>query len=282
MNRKKFEKTVTDYRKEMASYLEQIISIIKERKLSPKEVEDFEYDNNAKVKQMEHTERFFSHRCALLLTKSYFHLKAVQHANHTNNLHSVAIHTRVVLECSGQAVGITNLLKDPKREVAKRLATELADFNSVMRRNMPVNQEEIVSYLQSLNEASDKHRDRSLSEMGVNVQKSTWRYSEAVKHLEYGKNWYDHISSCFFHSDVAHLKSTSSYYGGVISCNQSFDIYSFALFLDYLVHQSLVMLLSYGLWNPNEDLFHKYVRLLEKKKESTDRYTKELAQWIKK
>ena len=85
------------------------------------------------------------------------------------------------------------------------------------------------------------------------------------------------LAIVFFTVMLRILKSTLSYDGGVISCNQLFDTYSFASLLDYLVHQSLVMLLYSELRNPNEDLLHEYTRLLEKKKKSTDRYTKELA-----
>ena len=126
MNRNELEKITTDYRQEMASYLEQIISIIKDRKLSSKEVESFELNNSSvEVNQAEHAEQFFSHNCALLLTKAYFHLLAVHHANHTSNLHSVAIHTRVVLECAGQIAETANNYEDPKRNGLENWPTSI-------------------------------------------------------------------------------------------------------------------------------------------------------------
>ena len=50
----------------------------------------------------------------------------------------------------------------------------------------------------------------------------SFRESEKVKDLEFGENWYGHLSGCFFHGDLPTLKD-HSYFGGVSSCNTIYD-----------------------------------------------------------
>ena len=74
------------------------------------------------------------------------------------------------------------------------------------------------------------------------LRKLKFRESEKVRDLEFGNNWYRHLSNCFYHSDLPALKGYS-YYGGVGSCNTVHDQYAFATLLDYLAHQVMAMLL---------------------------------------
>ena len=60
--------------------------------------------------------------CALLLRKARLHTDAVLRANETNNVHSLAVQMRPVLECAGQVVFIfhnliiaPNLTMEPER-----------------------------------------------------------------------------------------------------------------------------------------------------------------------
>ena len=100
----KQEETVVSYRKKMEGYLDQILSILKERELSPEQIKQWRLDGyNFNSKK---GNSFFLNECLLLTTKAFLHLKAIKLANQTNNLHSLAVHARVVLECAGQIVGI--------------------------------------------------------------------------------------------------------------------------------------------------------------------------------
>ena len=51
--------------------------------------------------------------------------------------------------------------------------------------------------------------------------KKSFNLQETVKDLEFGGEWYDHLSRCFYHSDISRLKG-HSYYGGIRSTNRSF------------------------------------------------------------
>ena len=52
----------------------------------------------------------FRYECALLLRKARLHSDAAQRANATNNLHSLAVQMRPILECAGQVVFILDHL----------------------------------------------------------------------------------------------------------------------------------------------------------------------------
>ena len=52
----------------------------------------------------DHAEVHVRNECGLLLRKAQFHMIAVLRANKSSNLHSMAIHMRVVLECAAQVV----------------------------------------------------------------------------------------------------------------------------------------------------------------------------------
>ena len=161
------------------------------------------------------------------------------------------------------------------------LSERIADYRSVMHRFVGEisDPEERKEFLEKI---SKKNISTIIPEINIKSENAKWRYSETVKYLEFGNNWYNHISKYFFHSDVENLKS-NAYEGGVLSYNQPFDIYVFAFFLDYLVSQSLVMIMySAFLFDEGESILYKSSDFLKKKKVASNRYNNELDQCITK
>ena len=281
INHEKFKETTDSYRKKMAEYLDQVLQIIEPRTLSPEEIIEFEkLDNNIISKN---TNIFFAFECNMLMTKAFYHLGAIKYSNLTNNLHSLAIHTRVVLECAGQTVTLVkNVNTKNKKDKKDELSRRISDFTRLnMVRNAFSDVELFKSHVDKMKEHVDEQHTKMQSEMNVKFKKKKWRYSETVKDLEYGKNWYDYISEYFVHSDINCLKCNSRY-GGVISNNSSFDIYFLAFFLDYVVLQSLIMIVSASFFDSCESFSNKYIKLMQQKNKISKHYKERLEQCLEK
>ena len=109
-NPKRFKEVATNYRREMSSYLDQIILIIKRKRMSPEEFANFRVDEEKfRSKEMESAQKLISYQWNLLLTKAHIHLMAILYANKSSNIHSLAIHARIVLECAGQIVWLQRM-----------------------------------------------------------------------------------------------------------------------------------------------------------------------------
>ncbi len=270
VKRDKFESIVIEYRREMTMYLEKTISLTNERVLSPQEAGGFKHDTQIEGQ----VRRFISHEISLLLTKAQTHLLAVHYANKKSNLHSLAIHLRVVLECAGQVVRkFDNFSEKNFDEFFIRVSEYQTVMHNMTGRIPNIKDKKI--HLSSIGDTVEEHRTGLASDLSVKPPRIKWRHSEAVNHLEFGNGWYEHISRYFFHSGIEGLRSTS-YTGGVLSNNRPFDTYMFAFFLDYLVHQSLVMVLAAEALEPDDCLFQKIVELSKEKKERSSYYKKKL------
>ncbi len=266
----KFESIAIEYRREMTMYLEKTISLANERVLSPQDADNFKND----TRTAGYARKFLSHEISLLITKAHIHLLTVRYANKKNNLHSLAIHLRVVLECAGQIVRKFNNFSNKNPNEFFIRVSEYQTIMHNMTGRIP-NIKDKKTHLSFVRNTAEDHRAGLASDLKVKIPKIRWRSSEAVNHLEFGNGWYDHISRYFFHSGIEDLKSTS-YTGGVLSNNRPFDTYMFAFFLDYLVHQSLVMVLAAETLEPDDCLFQKSAELIKEKKERSSYYKKEL------
>ena len=271
IKQEKLEKISKEYRQDMEVCLKKTMFIIKEETLSYKDIEDNLRENPAKL---------LSCQCANLLTKAHIHLIAAQEANARSNLHSLAVHMRVVLECAGLIMQIVESIN--KKDI-NFYSIQFADYKTVMSRMTKnvIRTEDKKAYLASLKN-SMKDYVSFASKENIKIKKIVWHYSKTVKHLEFGKNWYDHISKHFVHSDIESLKSIS-HTGGVLSNNALDDIYMFAFFLDYLTHQTLVMAMyveAYVEELASEDYrFNKLVELMERKKERSNFYKNKIAKY---
>lgn len=159
--------------------------------------------------------------CASLLHKARIHGRAVLRANKTNNVHSLAVQMRPVLECAGQVVRIFHhliiaprLLMEPER--AGRLITDYLDrdyYDTLMR---AMKDNTIHSkLLQTISEAAEA----AAMEFGMPKPKvgkgKPLKQVDKVAMLSGGPGWYDHLSDYFCHGK-ANWKGPS-WQGGVTS-----------------------------------------------------------------
>ena len=263
-------KVVSKYRENMAGCLQASLEGINDF-LSPVNFDNIfvsinqaEFDDDPAIA--------FKRMSYLLIAKARLHVFAALCANKSSNIHSLAVQMRPALECAGQVVSIFKDLfgKNPGAE------------NRISRY---VN----ADYYQTVIRLSRGQIDHNEILKQINAAIPTWtqpvrkikslKEAEKVRDLEFGDNWYGHLSKCFFHTDLSALKD-HSYFGGVSSCNTMYDEYGFAALLDYLAHQMMVMVM-YAAMCPDDCLeedkrFDKAVELLEKKKAVSEGFQRKL------
>ena len=170
--------------------------------------------------------------CALLLRKANIHTLAVIRANKTNNLHSLAVQMRPVLECAGQVVLIFhNLMIEQEHGVSVVGRYLNSDYfrTSIRITKGDVGKEQLFKMI---TEAS------GMSEEEVRDGRSL-KQEDKVAALEGGKNWYRYLSEYFSHGRAQWRGH--SWQGAVNSMNTVLDEFSFAGMIDYLVNQLAVM-----------------------------------------
>ena len=183
--------------------------------------------------------------CALLLRKARLHTDAVLRANETNNVHSLAVQMRPVLECAGQVVFIFhNLMIAPNLTMEPERAADLVgDYLSadayrtiIGATKGKVGHKELLETISSAAEAAaasvgmpkpQKRKGRSLKQ------------ADKVATLSGGNSWYDYLSEYFSHGR-ADWKG-ASWRGGVASIDKVQDEFTFAGLMNYLVEQVSVM-----------------------------------------
>ncbi|MCY3873795.1 MAG: hypothetical protein OXF88_05830 [Rhodobacteraceae bacterium] len=179
--------------------------------------------------------------CALLLRKARLHSDAVLRANAANNLHSLAVQMRPVLECAGQVVFILDnhfvaprLKTDPEQAVRALGDRINADyFDTIIRATKgKVGHDELLATISESERAAaesvgmrapERRRGRSLKQ------------ADKAASLKGGEGWYAHLSNCFCHEE-GNLRGPT-WRGGVKSMNTWQDEFYFAGFMDYLVEQ---------------------------------------------
>ncbi len=208
----------------------------------------------------------------LLIAKARLHVFAALSANKEDNIHSLAVQMRPALECAGQVVSMFKDLfgKEPGAENRISRYVNADYYQTVIRLSKGQ-----IDHNEILNRIND-----AIPMGTVPVRKiRSYRESEKVKDLEFGENWYGHLSACFFHSDLSALKNLS-FFGGVGSCNTMYDEYGFAALMDYLAHQVMVMVMYAAIRSDDglkEDRrFEKAVELLEMKKAVSEGFRKKL------
>ena len=253
-------KLVNKYRVSMASCLQASLAGINDF-LSPVDIDGIfvpinqaEFDDDPAIA--------FRKMSYVLIAKARLHVFATLTANRSNNIHSLAVQMRPALECSGQVVSLFKDLygKYPGAEGRISRYVKADYYRTIIRLSRgQINHDEILKQIN----AADPTRPEPVRKI------KSFKESEKVRDLEFGDNWYRHLSENFFHSDLVALKN-HSYFGGVSSCNTMYDEYGFAALLDYMAHQMMVMVM-YATLFPDEGLnedknFDKAVELLKKKK----------------
>ena len=179
--------------------------------------------------------------CAVLLRKARLHTVAVLRANETNNVHSLAVQMRPVLECAGQVVFIfQDLMMTIKPERAANVVGDYlnADYYDTIIRATKGN----VGHKELLETISEAEEEAAAS---VGMPKPQRRKGRSLKHAEKvatlaeGNSWYDYLSEYFCHGRADWRGP--SWRGGVISIDNVQDAFTFAGLMDYLVRQVAVM-----------------------------------------
>ena len=175
----------------------------------------------------------------LLLKKAQLHIGAVLKANAHDNVHSMAVHTRVVLECGAQLIADAHARSEGSRGSYTRLlnATE-SDYLYAMR---------AASRGQIDDATLQEGIARARRAIGEPLRESPKRVTvtDKVSALPGGTSWYDFISEFFCSPDVGVLAGPR-WRGGVVSTEPSEVDLACAGVLQYLVRVVMDMLLAYG------------------------------------
>ena len=183
--------------------------------------------------------------CALLLRKARLHTDAVLRANETDNVHSLAVQMRPVLECAGQVVFIfhnliiaPNLTMEPERAVDLVGSYLSADaYRTIISASKgKVGHKELLEAISEGTEAAAAIFGKPLRQ--VRKGKSL-RQVDKVAMLAGGNRLYDHLSEYFSHGR-ADWKG-ALWRGGVGSIDTVQDEVTFAALMDYLLEQVSVM-----------------------------------------
>ena len=180
-------------------------------------------------------------QCALLLRKARVHSDAALRANAANNLHSLAVQMRPILECAGQIVFVLDnhfvapRLKGNPGHAVKTLNNRVsADYYDTMIRATKgkVSHEELLATIsESERAAAESVGKRAPERARVRIFKQT----DKAATLEGGEAWYAHLSKSFCHGE-GDLRGPT-WRGGVKSMNTWQDELAFAGFMDCLVEQ---------------------------------------------
>ena len=188
---------------------------------------------------------------ALLLRKARVHSDAVLQANETNNLHSLAVQMRPVLECAGQVVFLFhNMIIAPgltmKPEHAAKVVGDYisADYYGTLIRATKgkIGHKELLENIWSSQE--DAAASAKMPEPQRAKGKSL-KHADKVAPLAGSKNWYSYLSEHFCHGRADWRGH--SWRGGVASMNSARDQFTFASLIHYLVEQVGVMNVYAGL-----------------------------------
>ena len=175
---------------------------------------------------------------ALLLRKARLHMIAMQYANENNNVHSLAVQMRPVLECADQAVLIFHnlIIAREHGESSVRSYLNKDYYQTIIRMTKgEVDHEELIK---KISEASGmpvkevvrkkrRHKDRKL------------KHADKMTDFEGSKGLYDYLSKHFRHDDLDW--KGDSWRGGVNSINTYRDKFTFAGLMDYSVKRVAVM-----------------------------------------
>ena len=175
----------------------------------------------------------------LLLRKADLHISTVLKANEHHNVHSMAVHMRVVLECAAQVIADAHAHSEGSRGSYTRLlnATE-SDYLYAMR---------AASRGQIDHSTLQEGIARARTAIGEPLRESPKRVTvtDRITSLPGGTGWYDYISE-FFCSPNVDVLTGPRWRGGVVSTEASEVDLACAGMLRYLAWVVMDMLLAHG------------------------------------
>lgn len=175
----------------------------------------------------------------LCLLKAGIHIAAVLRANGQNNVHSLGVHARVLIECAAEVSLMGHVAVEGTPAALERaLNAQEFDAHQLLRR---------VTRGQVSREELEASTTRAREGIGLfdGKQPSRTTIAERVAVLTEGKLWYDYLSRSFCDSTVdAMRKSPGS--GGVLPApERQFDL-AFAVILNCTLTYVCQMLLAHG------------------------------------
>lgn len=179
-------------------------------------------------------------RCGLWLRKAQLHTTAVLRANQSNNLHSMAVQSRVLLECAAPIISLANAAVTGSAHEFNRIinafeyeAVAVLRATSRDRLDLDTLQALIVDARKSIGD----HRTSRPKRVTI---------ADRLKPITTGPEWYGYLSEQFYHFDADSLMG-SSITGGVLQPHEEANAFSFGFFLDYLAGLLFMMIGGYGM-----------------------------------
>ena len=257
------------YRGEMADALRTSLAFV-ERYLSLWGIDD-RFDASTGMRDNIDLSRGMRAIVGALAANTRLHAIACLRANDMNNLHSLAVQMRPALECAGQIRIYMESVLEKRVDVLDRY------FNSTYFQLVKHDSGGSVAdktILADIARADPTGQGRARKDR-------PYRMTDTVASLQHGREWYSHLSDCFYHSDIEHLDGPL-YYGGVHCQNSVHDIAAFAHFLDYLGEQvalvTMSMALCVGPTSENQEAFDESVALVRERRALSDLHRRRVEQ----
>ena len=187
----------------------------------------------------EQTGRFVLYFQGLSLLKARIHIAAVLRANEQNNVHSLGVHARVLIECAAEVVvmGHAAVQRTPKA-LERVLNAQEFDTHQLLRR---------ITRGQISSEELEASTTRAREGIGLfdGKQPRGTTIADRVSILAEGKAWYDYLSRGFCDSGVDALRKSPGSGGVLPAPKWQFDL-AFAVILNCALTYVCQMLLAYG------------------------------------
>lgn len=185
-------------------------------------------------------EDFVRQELVLMMYKARLHTVAVLAADRHQNIHSMAVQFRVVLECAANVVSFANMAAHGTPSEYKR-QVNMCEYEAWSATTKLVGS---TDFRAEMREALIETR----MEVGYSSQKDPKRttISDKMSQLVLGREWYAHLSERFCEGDESTL-SQAPLYGGVVFKNSESLQFVRALFLDHLAHYLILMAAGAGL-----------------------------------
>ena len=213
----------------------------------------------------ENLERFSLYSHGLCLLKAGIHIAAILRANEQNNVHSLGVHARVLIECAAEVALLAHAAVDDTQETLDRvLNLQEYDSHQLLRR---ITKGEISR--QELEASTTRAREGIGLFDGKQPKRRT--IADRVSILTQGKMWYDYLSRDFCDGTADSLRRSPGR-GGVLPAPESqFDL-AFAVILNCALTYACQMLLAYGViriqTGDGSQLFDEALALSERTRET--------------
>ena len=261
------------YRAEMADYLRESDRMIRQSLSDAHFDEDFPHIFGRPTEA--HPEVSVRNHCGLLLRKAQIHIAAVLRANARDNLHSLAVHMRVILECTIHIASKAHAAcKGGSKETNRIInAMEYGFLDASVRLSQgSANRGDVLGAVFEGRETIGRH-DRKQPRRVV--------LADLMKYVASAPSFYDYLSTHFCGDSTPSSEADSFFRGGVgIVTNTTQRDLAFAFFLGCLAHFVGQMLLSNGCLliavNGDDQPFEEAIDFLDRRRSAWQKIEKEL------